>query len=95
MQGEAAEANLALAGLAGTDDAVAIVGEAHGVGRQGDGQVAAAGQERKFDAHHGQSAGLDHPVAVDEYGRDAAAERQSQERGELAHALTNFGLVFP
>jgi hypothetical protein len=74
MRGETAAANLTLAGLAGGDDAAAIVGHANVEGRNGEAQVAAAGQERKFDAHHGQSAELDHALAVDEFGRDAAAE---------------------
>ena len=90
MRGQTTTADLALARDAGADGLAVLVGDADVEGRHGKAEVAAAGQEGKLDAHHGEAAEFDHAVAVEEYGRNAPATGQAWQRAERAQAVADF-----
>jgi hypothetical protein len=68
VRSKAATADLALARLAGSNRPAVFIDHADAKRRHGEAQVAAAGQERQLDAHHGQAAQFHHAVAVQSTG---------------------------
>ncbi len=91
VRSETASADLAFARDTCRHDLPVLINQADAKWRHREAQVAAAGQPRQLDTHHGEAAQLDHPVAVQQNGWDTPAPEQPEERSKPAQTQPDVG----